>query len=169
MTDDKPMKSSFELAMERLRKNDADAGIESRPLTDAQKAAIAEVRNFYEAKIAEQQVLHQSRLKTTADPAERATLEEGYRRDRERFASERDAKIEKIRNPRHRSAPASLMDDTFLVTCPYCGEVVEIYVEPEVRGSFVQDCEVCCNPWRVRVWREDGERQVEIGRADGSE
>ena len=98
MTDDKPMKSSFELAMERLRKSDADAGIESRPLTDAQKAAIAEVRNFYEAKIAEQQVLHQSRLKATADPAERTTLEEGYRRDRERFASEREAKIEKIRN-----------------------------------------------------------------------
>ena len=61
------------------------------------------------------------------------------------------------------------MEDTFLVTCPYCGEAVEIYVEPELRGGFVQDCEVCCNPWRVRVWREDGERQVEIGRADGSE
>ena len=61
------------------------------------------------------------------------------------------------------------MEDTFLVTCPYCGENVEIYVEPEVRRSFVQDCEVCCNPWRVRVWREEGERQVEIARADGSE
>ena len=100
MTEDRPMKSAFELAMERLRKSDADAGIESHPLTDAQKAAIAEVRNFYEAKIAEQQVLHQSRLKTTADPAQRATLDEDYRRDRERFVSERDAKIEKIRNPR---------------------------------------------------------------------
>jgi len=61
------------------------------------------------------------------------------------------------------------MEDTFPVTCPYCGEDVEIYVEPEIRGSFVQDCEVCCNPWRVRVWREDGERQVEVARADGSE
>ena len=93
------MKSAFELAMERLRKNDADAGIQSRPLTEAQKAAIAEVRNFYEAKIAEQQVLHQSRLKTTVDPAQRAGLEEDYRRDRERFVSERDSKIEKIRHP----------------------------------------------------------------------
>jgi len=63
----------------------------------------------------------------------------------------------------------SSMEDAFLVTCPYCGEDVEIYVEPDVRGSFVQDCEVCCNPWRVRVWREDGERQVDIARADGSE
>ena len=61
------------------------------------------------------------------------------------------------------------MEDTFFVTCPYCGENVEIYVEPEVRGSFVQDCEVCCNPWRVRVGREDGERHVDVARADGSE
>ena len=62
-----------------------------------------------------------------------------------------------------------MSDDAFLVTCPYCGEEVEIYVEPDVGGSFVQDCEVCCNPWRVRVRREGGERSVEIGRADGSE
>ena len=61
------------------------------------------------------------------------------------------------------------MEDQWTVTCPYCGEDVEIYVEPDVTGSFVQDCEVCCNPWRVRVLREDGERVVHIGRADGSE
>jgi hypothetical protein len=41
--------------------------------------------------------------------------------------------------------------DDFLVTCPFCGEHVEVYVEPDVTGSFVQDCEVCCNPWRVQV------------------
>jgi hypothetical protein len=39
------------------------------------------------------------------------------------------------------------MPDEFLVTCPFCGERLEIYVEPDVNGSFVQDCEVCCNPW----------------------
>lgn len=61
------------------------------------------------------------------------------------------------------------MDDTHLVTCPYCGEEVEIYVEPDVRGSYVQDCEVCCNPWTVRVSREADDTYVEIGRADGSE
>ena len=60
MTDEKPLKSSLELAMARLAKKDADAGIESKPVTDAQKAAIAEVRNFSEAKIAELEVLHQS-------------------------------------------------------------------------------------------------------------
>lgn len=59
--------------------------------------------------------------------------------------------------------------DEFSVQCPYCGEDVEIYVEPDVRGTFVQDCEVCCNPWRVRVRGVDDERVVEVARADGSE
>ena len=61
------------------------------------------------------------------------------------------------------------MDDNFVVTCPYCGESVEIYVEADVRGVFIQDCEVCCNPWRVRVSMTDGERHVDVARADGSE
>src|SRR5262245_12483148 len=97
MIDDKPIKSAYELAMERLRQKDAEAGIESKPLTDAQKSAIAEIRNFYEAKMAEQDVLHQSALRKTPDPETRATLEAQYRRDRERFTSERDSKIEKVR------------------------------------------------------------------------
>jgi cysteine-rich CPXCG protein len=61
------------------------------------------------------------------------------------------------------------VDDRFIVTCPYCGEQVEIYLEPDVRGTFVQDCEVCCNPWRVRVFRSRGDRDIEVRRADGSE
>ena len=56
-----------------------------------------------------------------------------------------------------------------MVTCPYCGEEVEIYLEPEVRGSLIQDCEVCCNPWTIRIVRDGDERHVELGRADGSE
>lgn len=97
MGDDRSLKSAYELAMERLRKRDAEAGVEELPLTDQQKAAIAEVRSFYQAKIAEQEVLHQSRLRKMVDPAERETIEAEFRRDRERFASDREAKIEKIR------------------------------------------------------------------------
>ena len=97
MPNEKPLKSAFELAMERLRKQDADAGVEVRPITDQQKAAIAEIRNFYEAKLAEQQVLHQSTLRKTADLAARDALEAEYRRERERLSAERDSKIEKIR------------------------------------------------------------------------
>ena len=97
MTDEKPLKSSLELAMERLAKKDADAGVASAPVTDAQKAAIAEVRNFYEAKIAELEVLHQSKITATFDPAERDLLAQQYRRERDHFSSERDFKIEKLR------------------------------------------------------------------------
>ena len=61
-------------------------------------------------------------------------------------------------------------EETQLVTCPYCGEEIELYVELDVRGSYVQDCEVCCNPWMVRVSREeDGAMSVDVSRADGSE
>ena len=61
------------------------------------------------------------------------------------------------------------MDTEFLVQCPYCGEEVTAYIEPDVIGTLVQDCEVCCNPWQVRVsWDDDGERYVEVTRGDGS-
>ena len=61
------------------------------------------------------------------------------------------------------------MDGQFLVTCPYCGEQVEIYVESDVSGTFIQDCEVCCNPWRGRVSGRGEAREVDVTRADGSE
>lgn len=98
MGDEKRMKSAVELAMERFRKSDEEAGVDRRPLTDAQKATIAEIRNFYEAKIAELEVLHEGQLRTSFDPTERAEREQRYRRDREGLSSERDAKIEKARS-----------------------------------------------------------------------
>src|SRR5947209_4049419 len=98
MTNDRSLKSAYELAMERFRKSDAEAGIESRPRTDEQKAAIAEIRNFYKAKAAEQEVLHESGRRKTMEPAEREALDREYRRDRERLSSEQEAKIEKIRS-----------------------------------------------------------------------
>ena len=97
MNDDKPLKSSLELAMERLAKKDADAGIETKPDTDEQKAAIAEARNFYEAKIAELEVLHQSKVNATFDPAERETIDQQYRRERDHLVTERDNKVARLR------------------------------------------------------------------------
>jgi hypothetical protein len=97
MAEDRRLKSAVELAMERLRQKDAETGATVRQLTDAEKAAIAEVRSFYEAKIAEQDVLHRSHLAATADPAAREALEAGWRAERTRLAGERDRKIEKIR------------------------------------------------------------------------
>ena len=61
------------------------------------------------------------------------------------------------------------MGDEFPIMCPFCGELVEIYIEPDVRGTFIQDCEVCCNPWRVRVEGRGEDRTVHVTRGDGSE
>ncbi len=58
---------------------------------------------------------------------------------------------------------------THVVQCPYCGEEVEIYLEPEIQGTLVQDCEVCCNPWQVTVYWDSGEQYVDVKRGDGSE
>ncbi len=58
------------------------------------------------------------------------------------------------------------MQDVAAVQCPYCFEALEIYVEPETTGSFVEDCAVCCRPWQVWAERdEDGVLLVTVARA----
>jgi len=94
MTDTRPLKSAYELAIERLKRKDEAAGIEHKPLTDEQRAAIADIRTVYQAKLAELEILHQSSLRATPDPAERLRLEEDYRRERERLSAERESKIQ---------------------------------------------------------------------------
>jgi hypothetical protein len=96
-SDEGPPKSAYELAMERLRKKDQEAGVEERSVSAEEKARIAEIRQFYEAKLAEREILHKASLRKAQDPEAFATLEDEYRRDRERLSSERDTKIEKVR------------------------------------------------------------------------
>ena len=93
-------KSALEIAMERLRQKDIEQGVERRPVSDEQKAAIAEVRSVYEAKLAQEDVMHKSALARTVDPQERAALQEEFRRSREKLVAQRDAKVERIRNER---------------------------------------------------------------------
>ena len=97
MADDEP-KSAIELAMERLQKQDQEQGLEKRQVTDDQKAAIAEVRRKYEAKLAECEILHTSKLAGVYDPVERQTLEDAYHRERDRLIVRRESKIEEIRS-----------------------------------------------------------------------
>lgn len=90
-------KSALELALERLKKKDADAGIEQTTLTEAQKQQIAEARSIYEARVAERRIMHQSKTISIFDPQELAVLHDELRRDLAQFESERDAKIRKIK------------------------------------------------------------------------
>jgi hypothetical protein len=96
MSDDAP-KSAYELAMERLRQKDREANVEDRPLTDAQKAAIAEARQLYTARVAEREILHQSALASASSREEIERLNENLRTDKERLANDRDRKIAEIR------------------------------------------------------------------------
>jgi hypothetical protein len=97
MATDEAPKSAYEIAMARLRKKDKDEGVEEREVTEEQKTAIGELRKVYEAKLAEREILHRSKLQRAQDPAALEILDEEYRRDRERLVSERDRKIEQAR------------------------------------------------------------------------
>jgi hypothetical protein len=91
------MKSAYELAMERLKKKDADEGISERALSDEQKQEIAEIRKTYGAKLAQEEILFKSKTAGLLDPDSLRLLQENYRRDVDRLTHERDRKIEKVR------------------------------------------------------------------------
>lgn len=51
------------------------------------------------------------------------------------------------------------------VYCPYCNETVGIAIDPGGGPSqeYVEDCEVCCQPWTVTVqYKEDGSAAVSV-------
>jgi hypothetical protein len=51
------------------------------------------------------------------------------------------------------------------VYCPYCGEPSEILLDPGsgAHQEYVEDCPVCCQPWRVEVHYDGtGAAQVSV-------
>jgi hypothetical protein len=96
MTDDAP-KSAIELAMARLKQKDADDGTADVPLSDAQKAAIAEVRQIYAARRAQAEIMHKASLASAVDVEGLARLKEEFRRDTDRMARELEEKVAAIR------------------------------------------------------------------------
>ncbi len=93
MAEDRP-KTAYEIAMARFR--DKEAG-EEPALTDAQKAAIAEARQVYQARVAEREILHQAAIRQAGTHEALEQLTEQYRRDLDRLATDRDRKIREIR------------------------------------------------------------------------
>jgi hypothetical protein len=94
-----PLKSAFELAMERLKAKDRDEGVpEEKPLTASQKERIAELRRDAKAKLAELEILHRKNLSAAGeDPAERAKVEDNYATDRGRVESRLESAVVKVR------------------------------------------------------------------------
>lgn len=61
-------------------------------------------------------------------------------------------------------------DTEAVVQCPYCGEPNEIALDPGSGASqeYVEDCQVCCQPWRVVVsYDADGRADAWVEAADG--
>lgn len=55
------------------------------------------------------------------------------------------------------------------VVCPYCAEEVEIAIDPGSGPAqlYVEDCEICCQPWRVNVnYDEAGSAEVVVTMLD---
>jgi hypothetical protein len=56
-----------------------------------------------------------------------------------------------------------------VVYCPYCGEINEIALDPGSGNvqEYVEDCQVCCRPWLVRVrYGPDGTADVSLAVED---
>lgn len=56
------------------------------------------------------------------------------------------------------------LEDSALVSCPYCGEMIELQVDASAGDQdYIEDCQVCCRPINVHVHiDEDGEFQLTV-------
>jgi hypothetical protein len=99
---DEKLKSAYELALERLARQDATEGRESpQKLGARQKREIAAKRQEAEAKLAEIEILHAKEVDAVAgDPEKLAELEERRRIDRRRVESALESAIERIKKKR---------------------------------------------------------------------
>ncbi|HEV8130872.1 MAG TPA: CPXCG motif-containing cysteine-rich protein [Acidobacteriota bacterium] len=59
------------------------------------------------------------------------------------------------------------MQQTAEIECPYCGESLEIVIDPSVASqTYIEDCQICCKPIQIRVRFEEGEPQVDAEPTD---
>jgi len=44
----------------------------------------------------------------------------------------------------------------YFFTCPYCWQEISVVIEPSEKSqSYIEDCEVCCNPLNLKFELED--------------
>lgn len=94
------MKSAYEIAMEKLQKRDAERGETLPLLTAAQKEEIARIRQQYQAKLAEREILYQAEMRkarVSKEPETVRAVEEGYRKDRSRIEEDMETRIRAVR------------------------------------------------------------------------
>jgi hypothetical protein len=95
----KQLKSSFELAMERLRSGES-GDAKAKPLSAKQKEEIAEAKRVATARLAEREILFRDAMKRLADPEEREKAESEYLIDRKRIDDDCERRVDAIRRGR---------------------------------------------------------------------
>jgi hypothetical protein len=61
---------------------------------------------------------------------------------------------------------AGMEIETVRVGCPYCGETIEIDVEPlEEIQTLIEDCSVCCRPIQFKIMPGDDGLEVTASRS----
>jgi hypothetical protein len=93
-------KSAWEIALEKLQKQDRERG-ETGPasLNAQQKKSIGEVRARFQARLAEAEILHRSNQAKAAGDAEALEkLEEEFRIERRRIEDQREREVAKARS-----------------------------------------------------------------------
>src|SRR5262249_13528395 len=93
------LKSSYELAMERLQKSEPASG-KKKSLTAAQKEKIAQPRRAAPRRRRGRRTLFHARGRRSRDPAELEKAEAEYQIDRQRINADLDRAIETIRSGR---------------------------------------------------------------------
>ena len=91
------MKSAYELAMERLKKQDPDSG---RKLTESQKKQIAEIDSLYKSKIAENEILMKPKIleaRRAGDETGACELERRFAEDLRKLREQSEREKEKVR------------------------------------------------------------------------
>lgn len=90
-------KSSYDLAMERLRAADRASGTAEAPLSPARKKDIAQARAVATSRLAEREILFRDAMQKTNDPVEREKAEHEYQTDRRRINDDLESALESIR------------------------------------------------------------------------
>lgn len=58
--------------------------------------------------------------------------------------------------------------DEQAVSCPYCGEIITVLIDPQqVDSQYIEDCQVCCRPIVFNVYDDQqGDIQVTLSAED---
>jgi len=93
VSEDEP-KSAIEIAMEKLR---ARGDYDEQPLSDEQKAKIADIRSLYKSKIAEFEIKQQDKIAKATSYEELQSFQEELVREKARLNDKVESEVKKVK------------------------------------------------------------------------